>query len=69
MFSKEESIFLANLRSRMCNVKCNRKQAYTDLSCPLGCSHDDSQEKLLQCSPLVKKLGYTVDQAVRYSDI
>ena len=56
LFNKEEAIFLANARSRMLNVRHNRKNLHTDLKCPLGCYHDDKQEELLNCFPLITQL-------------
>ena len=69
LFNKEEAIFLANARSRMLNVRHNRKNLHTDLKCPLGCYHDDKQEELLNCYPLITQLTCPLSPLVKYEDI
>ena len=36
-------------RTRMQNFKINFRNGSENLSCSLGCLHDDSQENILQC--------------------
>ena len=36
-------------RTRMVNFKANFKNGNDNISCPLGCGHDDSQDYLLKC--------------------
>ena len=43
-------------RTRMQNFKSNFSHGQPDLSCPLGCSHVDSQENILKCQVVQKKM-------------
>ena len=65
----DQSKLLANLRANMIEVKVNRKSLYSDLSCALGCTHVDSQDELLNCEPLLKKLQYKINPNTQYKHI
>ena len=55
-YLKTKSIFpqmaqkIFKWRTRMQNFRINFKNGSDNLSCSLGCAHDDSQENILQCN-------------------
>ena len=68
--SYTQSTLLANLRSRMVNLKINFKSKYSNYSCPFPeCTHEDSQDALLSCDPLLKHLSHNIKPNVKYEHI
>ena len=46
--------FIFHAKTRMLNVRHNFKNMFRDLSCPLGCGGDDTQEHILTCTKIVE---------------
>ena len=53
----------------MTNFKNNFKNGNDDISCVLGCPHDDSQENLLKCEVVKSSLTEVQTTKVKYLDI
>ena len=46
--------FIFHAKTRMLKVRHNYKNMFRDLSCPLGCGGDDTQEHILTCTKIVE---------------
>ena len=59
------------LRARMTEVKCNFRNKYNDLSCPICMdpSSEDSQLHLLHCKTLLRGENVLVKNKLSYTDI
>ena len=64
-----EKKFLFQMRSRMLDVKCNFKNNYTNLSCPLCSLKEDDQKHTLECSVLLHNITDVAIETVNYDDI
>ena len=67
----EECKLLFSLRARMTPVKCNFRNSYEDLTCPICLDPDkqDSQLHLLHCATLLNGDNIIVKNNVCYEDI
>ena len=59
------------LRARMIHVKCNFKNSYSDLTCPVcnDSNYRDSQLHILQCKTLLNGENFLVKKQISYNDI
>ena len=67
-FSLEEKQLLFKLRSRTLNIKANFKNQHKDqwcISCGLS---QETQSHLLECSEIVKKLGYVAGKNKKHNE-
>ena len=55
----------------MIPVKCNFKNSYSDLTCPVckDSNHQDSQLHILQCKTLLNGENILVKKQISYNDI
>ena len=59
--------FVFSLRSRMLDVKCNYKNNYSNLCCPICKNENDDQEHLLSCEGL--RNLFPVNKLPNYDDL
>ena len=59
--------FVFSLRSRMLDVKCNYKNNYSNLCCPICKNEIDDQEHLLSCEGL--RNLFPVNKLPNYDDL
>lgn len=62
---------LFSLRARMVHVRCNFKNSYADLTCPIckDPTHQDTQFHILQCKQLLENENILVGNKIPYSDL
>ena len=53
----------------MSNFKCNFRNGNDDLSCPLGCKEEDSQEIIFQCPVIISEFPEINSTGVKYAEI
>ena len=70
MNTKQCNLLFA-LRARMIPVKCNFKNSYSDLTCPVcnNSNRQDSQLHILQCKTLLDGENILVKKQISYNDI
>ena len=60
--------FIFHAKTRMLKVRHNFKNMFRDLSCPLGCGGDDTQEHILTCTKIVET-SVTDGTQIKYEDL
>ena len=61
--------YIFKWRTRMVNFKVNFKNGNDNISCPLGCNDDNTQDLFLNCPMILKNVPNIKTPGLKYSDI